>query len=138
MASNLPPGCGSYDGGIDHELESAIEALVDRIETARTAQMLINFLDAVEATYSAGYADGQMDKRMEQDSRDEPRHVAADCPNERLVSRERILLRAAYDILKKCDALGETAFYDDTDCDGYCLATDIAEVLGIEPEDFDG
>ena len=66
-------------------------------------------------------------------------------PNERLVSRERILLRAAYDILKKCneglyvkDALGETAFYDDTYCDGYCLATDIAEVLGIEPEDFDG
>jgi len=76
---------------------------------------------------------------------DEQSHVAADCPNERLVSRERILLRAAYDILKKCnegpyvkDALGETAFYDGTDCDGYCLATDIAEVLGIEPEDFDG
>jgi uncharacterized protein YktA (UPF0223 family) len=61
MASNLPPGCASYDG-IDHEFESAIEALVDRIKDARTAQMLINFLDAVEATYSAGYADGQMDK----------------------------------------------------------------------------
>jgi hypothetical protein len=90
MASNLPPGCGSYDGGIDHELESAIEALVDRIQTARTAQMLINFLDAVEATYSAGYADGQMDKRMEQDSREEPRcrhgvrspHECRECEDE--------------------------------------------------------
>ncbi|MFA7063692.1 MAG: hypothetical protein WC132_06105 [Methanomethylophilus sp.] len=72
MASNLPPGCGSYDG-IDHEFESAIEALVDRIKDARTAQMLINFLDAVEATYRAGYTDGQMDKSMEQGSREEPR-----------------------------------------------------------------
>lgn len=58
-------------------------------------------------------------------------------------SREQVLLKAAYDILKKCnegsyvkDVLRETAFYDETDCDGYCLATDIAELLGINREDF--
>ncbi|MCP5100014.1 MAG: hypothetical protein GY943_31050 [Chloroflexi bacterium] len=56
-----------------------------------------------------------------------------------LVSREHILLKAAYDILKKCnqapivlDVLGETAFYDGTDCDGYCLAADIAYLLDLE------
>jgi hypothetical protein len=27
MASNLPPGCSSDDGGIDHEWEAAIEAI---------------------------------------------------------------------------------------------------------------
>ena len=54
-------------------------------------------------------------------------------------NRDRILLRAAYDILKKCNqgpyvknVLEETAFYDDVDCDGYCLAQDIAIELGID------
>jgi len=55
--------------------------------------------------------------------------------------RKDVLLRAAYDILKKCDegpyvknALEETAFYDGTDCDGYCLMNDIADELGIEED----
>ena len=53
--------------------------------------------------------------------------------------RAKVLLKAAYDILCKCNdgpyvknALSETAFYDDTDCDGYCLANDIAYALGLE------
>jgi hypothetical protein len=53
--------------------------------------------------------------------------------------RKKILLRAAYDILKKqemshyvLDSLGTTAFYDGTDCDGYCLMEEIAHELGLE------
>jgi hypothetical protein len=55
------------------------------------------------------------------------------------LARAEILLKACYDILKKCeqshyvlDACSQTAFYDGTDCDGYCLMEDIAVELGIE------
>lgn len=58
--------------------------------------------------------------------------------NEEL-TREQVLLKAAYDILKKChdsgyllDPLEETAFYDGTDCDGLCLVNDIAEILDLD------
>ena len=54
--------------------------------------------------------------------------------------RKVILLRAALELLKKCDsgpyvknALTETVFYDDADCDGGCLANDIAYELGEDP-----
>lgn len=54
-------------------------------------------------------------------------------------SRKEILLKAAYDLLKKqyearvvLDLLTETAFYDGTECDGFCLMDDIANELGIE------
>ena len=53
------------------------------------------------------------------------------------------LLKATLQILQKCrnapciiDVLGETAFYDGTDCDGYCLMDDIKcylEEIGIDP-----
>lgn len=46
------------------------------------------------------------------------------------------LLKAALELLNKCDkspyvldVLSETAFYDDTDCDGYCLKEDIKHYL---------
>jgi len=55
-------------------------------------------------------------------------------------NRKEILLKAAYDILKKChdseyvvEAMGETAFYDDAECDGNCLLDDIAIELGLDP-----
>lgn len=55
--------------------------------------------------------------------------------------RKLVLLKAAYDLLHKQDKsiyvlnmLGETAFYDGTDCDGYCLMEDIADELGIDSE----
>jgi hypothetical protein len=55
------------------------------------------------------------------------------------MTRERELLKAAYDILKKChdstyvlDVMSTTAFYDEVDCDGYCLANDIANLIGEE------
>lgn len=53
--------------------------------------------------------------------------------------RARELLTAALGLLKKCgegpyvkDALRETIFYDDVECDGACLANDIADLLGVE------
>ena len=56
--------------------------------------------------------------------------------------RKTILLKAAYELLKKCndgpyvkDVLSETAFYDDAECDGWCLATDIAYELDLEEPD---
>lgn len=54
-------------------------------------------------------------------------------------SRSSILLRAAYDMLKKCDdspivvsPMELTVFYDGTDCDGRCLMEDIAAELRID------
>jgi hypothetical protein len=51
--------------------------------------------------------------------------------------RKVTLLRAAYDLLKKChnsyyvlSACDTTVFYDDADCDGSCLMDDIAAELG--------
>ena len=56
-------------------------------------------------------------------------------------NRKVTLLRAAYDLLKKCegseyslDPLTTTVFYDEADCDGYCLMDDIKAELGIEEE----
>jgi len=53
--------------------------------------------------------------------------------------RKKVLLKAAYDLLKKCDegpyvknALEETVFYDDAECDGFCLMEDIAAELEID------
>lgn len=55
--------------------------------------------------------------------------------------RAKILLQAAYPLLKKCNrdryvlnALGTTLFYDGVDCDVYCLKEDIGFYLGIEQE----
>ena len=54
-------------------------------------------------------------------------------------ARCEVLLKAAYDLLRKqqkshyvLNLLAETVFYDDTDCDGYCLANDIAYLLDLE------
>ncbi len=50
--------------------------------------------------------------------------------------RATVLLKAVLEILNKCDSgpyvkdfFGETAFYDDTDCDGFCLKEDIEHHL---------
>lgn len=49
------------------------------------------------------------------------------------------LLRATLELLRKCDnspyvldVLGETAFYDEAECDGYCLMDDIRNYLDYE------
>jgi hypothetical protein len=53
--------------------------------------------------------------------------------------RMQVLLRAAYDILKRCNdshyvlnAVEVCAQYDGTNCDGMCLMDDIATALDLE------
>jgi hypothetical protein len=53
--------------------------------------------------------------------------------------RKDILLKAAFDLLKRQNECGivlnlleQTVFYDEADCDGYCLMQDIAIELDIE------
>jgi len=48
------------------------------------------------------------------------------------LERAKELLKAAHELLRKCDegpyvknVLAETAHYDGTECDGYCLGGDI-------------
>lgn len=56
-----------------------------------------------------------------------------------MTGRKDILLKAAFDLFKKQERSGyvinilcETAYYDGTDCDGYCLMDDIATELEID------
>ena len=55
------------------------------------------------------------------------------------ITRKEVLLRAAYDLLTKCDRshyvlnANETpVFYDGVECDGSCLREDIAVELDID------
>ncbi len=50
--------------------------------------------------------------------------------------RAKVLIKAAHDLLQKqrdsfyvLDLLSETVFYDDADCDGYCLYEETGEWL---------
>lgn len=54
-------------------------------------------------------------------------------------NRKDVLLRAAYDILKRVEeapcvesAMSTLAFYDGTNCDGSCLMADIMYELDLE------
>lgn len=54
------------------------------------------------------------------------------------MDRKEVLLRAAYDILKRCEdsyfvisAMETCAHYDEVDCDGGCLIEDIADELKL-------
>jgi len=56
-----------------------------------------------------------------------------------MTDRKEILLRAAYDLLRKSEkapyaesAVEITVYYDDAVCDGYCLKEDIASELDID------
>jgi len=56
-----------------------------------------------------------------------------------MTDRKEILLKAAHEILSKCNeapyrqnALEVTTYYDGTECDGFCLMEDIATELGID------
>lgn len=53
--------------------------------------------------------------------------------------RKDILLRAAFDLLRRCEdapyvieAPSTLVRYDEADCDGMCLMDDIANELGID------
>jgi len=56
--------------------------------------------------------------------------------------RKSILLRAAYDLLKKCDdspfvvsPMEITAYYDQADCDGHCLMSEIRDELELDQDE---
>lgn len=60
--SNLPPGCSSPDGGIDHAYEEAIEAFTEIAVTADDVK-IINacapaILEACRDAYREGLQDG--------------------------------------------------------------------------------
>ena len=59
-----------------------------------------------------------------------------------MINRKEVLLRAAYDLLRKAsemhyvqEATHITVFYDDADCDGYCLMEDIATELDLDDDE---
>ena len=54
------------------------------------------------------------------------------------LERAKVLLKACYDLLQKqeeshfvLNLLEETVYYDESDCDGYCLKNDIEAELGL-------
>ena len=60
---------------------------------------------------------------------------------EEIMNRKEVLLRAAYDLLTKCErsryvlnANETTIFYDGAECDGSCLREDIAIELDIDSD----
>jgi len=55
------------------------------------------------------------------------------------IKRAEVLLKAAHDLLKKCNdgpfvknALEETVFYDEAVCDGFCLMEDIGHWIEFD------
>lgn len=55
--------------------------------------------------------------------------------------RKDVLLRAAYDLIKRStqshyvqEAASIQVMYDDANCDGYCLMCDIADELGFDDD----
>lgn len=56
------------------------------------------------------------------------------------IERAEVLLKACYDLLQKqnhsqrgvLNLLEETVYYDEADCDGYCLMEDIKMELGLK------
>lgn len=53
--------------------------------------------------------------------------------------RKVTLLKACYNLLKKqedssfvLNLLSEAVYYDEADCDGYCLMEDIKDELGLD------
>lgn len=61
--------------------------------------------------------------------------------NSAAVSRKEVLLRAAYDLLKRAsedhfvrEATSIVVRYDEANCDGYCLMEDIALELDMDTD----
>lgn len=58
QASNLPPGCSSPDGGIDHEYEQALDAFCDIAETAEQIKIINAIAPAILFAVQAGFTEG--------------------------------------------------------------------------------
>ncbi len=63
MSSNLPPGCSSPDGGIDHAYEGALENLCEQMQHAGEVVLMERIAKAVlpwvRQSYEEGLQDGQ-------------------------------------------------------------------------------
>lgn len=55
MASNLPPGCSSSDGGIDQGFEEALETLCDNIPNEEVARKPAVRMVRLITAYLEGY-----------------------------------------------------------------------------------
>ena len=64
-SSNLPPGCSSPDGGIDHEYESALEAFAELAETPERLKVAAAVMPAVWDALADAFAEGRADGRDE-------------------------------------------------------------------------
>lgn len=64
MSSNLPPGCSSPDGGIDHAMESALDDLCNDIQCPEEAYALRAVLPAIrdhmQNSFDAGVQQGRL------------------------------------------------------------------------------
>jgi len=59
--SNLPPGCSSPDGGIDHEYEAAIEAFCEIAQTAEDVKLINAIAPAILEHVRDAYRQGMED-----------------------------------------------------------------------------
>lgn len=66
MSSNLPPGCSSADGGIDHDWEAAADTLLDIAGDTEVLLALIHIVPGVKAVLSAAYKEGYQAGKYEQ------------------------------------------------------------------------
>lgn len=62
--SNLPPGCSSPDGGIDHDWESALEDLILDVTTEELIA-LKKALPAIREVLHVGFVEGVQTAKME-------------------------------------------------------------------------
>ncbi len=69
MSSNLPPGCTSPDGGIDHAFEAASESLLDLCETADDVMALVAVAPAVLALRRDAFREGVEDQILSNQER---------------------------------------------------------------------
>ena len=69
MTDNLPPGCSSPDGGIDHAFESAMERLsiaVNSADELRHLSLLLIPMRAIcDEVFKAGFEEGELSKLQE-------------------------------------------------------------------------
>ena len=61
--SNLPPGCSSPDGGIDHEFDEALEAFCGIADTPEKMKIACTVMpvvfDMIEDAYTTGHKHGR-------------------------------------------------------------------------------
>jgi len=71
MSDNLPPGCSSPDGGIDHAFESALESFAQAVDSAEEIRhmslLLITFRAICDEVFRAGFEEGELAKAQEID-----------------------------------------------------------------------